>query len=182
MGEHHRFRFFFAWDFDREEAWINRMSRKKGWQLRRVGFCHYVFDEGTAGEYQYRLELLRRTDRDAAAKHYLLSAGAEEVCRNGEWSYYRLPVSRGPFSAYSCADSKLAYLKKIYPFYLVLGASVYLALAVDLSAFLSRPMTALHAAALAALTLLAFVFTLGLTRFSTVLRRLKRDAAREHRD
>ena len=79
MKEHHRFRLFFAWDFQREEDWINRLSRDKGLQLERVGCCHYVFAEREKGAYTYRLELLRRTACDAAEKRYLQAVHAQEV-------------------------------------------------------------------------------------------------------
>lgn len=175
MGEHQCFRVFFAWDFDREEAWINRMSRERGLHLRRVGCCRYVFERGEKGAYIYRLELQNRAAEDAAEKQYLKTVGAEEVCSNGEWSYYRLPAEKGPFASYACAASKLAYLRKLYPFYLIFGAAVYVALAVDLSAFMARPMTAPHALALALLTLLALWFTVGVTRFHRIMKRLKRE-------
>ena len=40
---------FWAWEFDREEKWLNDMSAK-GLQLTDVGFCRYVFETGTPGE------------------------------------------------------------------------------------------------------------------------------------
>ena len=167
MKEHHRFRLFFAWDFQREEDWINRLSRDKGLQLERVGCCHYVFAEGEKGAYTYRLELLRRTACDAAEKRYLQAVHAQEVCRNGEWGYYRLPAG-STFAQYACCDSKLAYLRGIYRRYLIFGTAVYIALAMDMSAFLSMRMTVLHGVALVLLTLLALAFSVGLTRFHVV--------------
>lgn len=179
MKRHHRFRLFFVWHFQREEAWINRLSREKGLQLKRVGCCHYVFEEGEKGAWRYRLELQRRTACDEAEKHYLRAVGAEEVCRNGEWSYYRIPASAAEFARYACCDSKLTYLRTIYRWYVLFGVLVYLALAIDMSAFLSAAMTPLHAAALVVLTALALWFTVELTYFSRVLRHLRKGAAQE---
>ena len=179
MGEHHRFRIFFAWQFEKEERWINALSEKKGWQLQRVGCCHYVFEEGVRGEYIYRLELLRRTMADEAEKQYLKTSGAVEICRNGEWGYYRRKRSEGPFSAYTCSDSKLAYLRPVYRHFIAFGIAVYLALAMDMYAFLGMPMTLLHGAVLGALFLIAFGFTCSLTFFSRLLKRLQRRAQEE---
>ena len=67
----------------------------------------------------------------------------------------------------------------MYRWYLFFGALVYLGLAVDMSAFLAESMTPLHAAALALLTALALWFTVELTSFSRVLRRLRAGAAEE---
>ena len=140
-----------------------------------------MFEEGERGAYTYRLELLRRTARDAAEKQYLQAVHAQAVCRNGEWSYYRLPAG-GAFARYACCDSKLAYLRGIYRRYLIFGVAVYIALAMDMSAFLSARMTVLHGAALVLLTLLALAFSVGLTRFHAVLRRLRQGAAEERGD
>ena len=119
------------------------------------------------GRDTYRLELLRPAC-DAAEKRYLQAVHAQEVCRNGEWGYYRLPAG-STFAQYACCDSKLAYLRGIYRRYLIFGAAVYIALAMDMSAFLSMRMTVLHGVALVLLTLLAWPFSVGLTRFHVVL-------------
>ena len=92
--------------------------------------------------------------------------------------HYRLPAG-STFAQYACCDSKLAYLRGIYRRYLIFGAAVYIALAMDMSAFLSMRMTVLHGVALVLLTLLALAFSVGLTRFHVVLRRLRRGAAEE---
>ena len=181
MKEKQCFRVFFAWDFAREEAWINRMSRDKGLQLKRVGFCRYIFEEGTRGAYRYRLELLRRVPEDCAEKQYLRTIQAEEVCRNGDWGYYRLSADQGPFAAYSCAASKLRYLQGLYRRYLFFGAAVYAALILDMAAFQGLPPSVPHAVALAALLLLALGYTVGLTRFHLTLGRLRETAAAERR-
>ena len=179
MKEHQRFRLFFAWDFAREERWINRMARDRGWMLKRVGFCRYVFEEDTPGTWYYRLELQRRSVQDAAEKQYLRAIHASEVCRNGDWSYYRRAAADGPFASYACCDSKLRYLRPLYRRYLVLGAAVYAALAMDLSAFLSRPMTRLHAVVLGVVLLVSLGYTVGLTRFHFTLKHLRHGAAEE---
>lgn len=50
-------KWFWAWDFDKEEKWLNEMAAK-GLALNSVGFCKYGFDECLPGEYNVRLELL----------------------------------------------------------------------------------------------------------------------------
>ncbi len=35
-------KWFWAWDFDKEEKWLNEMSAK-GLNLTGVSFCRYVF-------------------------------------------------------------------------------------------------------------------------------------------
>ena len=181
MREYRRFRLFFAWDYRREEVWINRMAQTRGWQLKEVGLCRYVFEPGERGAYLYRLELLRRVSEDEAEKHYLRTVGAEEVCRNGDWGYYRISAARGPFSQYVCCRSKLRYLQGIWRQYVAFCAAVYVALGIEMSAFLGAVMTAPHLLVLSALTLLALGASVGLTRFHLELRRLRRGAREEER-
>ena len=177
MGVHHRFRLYFSWDFAREEAWVNKMAQEKGLYLTGVGCCHYTFTtEG--GPYRYRLEPLRRTAQDQAEKQYLRTIGAEEVCKNGEWAYYRIPSS-GAFSAYSCADSKLAFLQKLFRHYLIFGVAVYLSLLMAMTAFFPLRMTPLHTAVVVSLLAIAVFYTVELTRFQRVLRSLRKAAEQE---
>ncbi len=125
------------------------------------GAATMCLQKGKKGAYTYRLELLR-TACDAAEKRYLQAVHAQEVCRNGEWATTAFQPA-AHFAQYACCDSKLAYLRGIYRRYLIFGAAVYIALAMDMSAFLSMRMTVLHGVALVLLTLLALAFSVGLT-------------------
>ena len=71
-------RTFFVWNFEREIDWLNDMSRQ-GWQLCRAGFFVYEFEQGEPGEYQYQLQLLRKTDPDYLA--FLEETGIQVVGR-----------------------------------------------------------------------------------------------------
>lgn len=53
---------FPLWDWEKEAAWLNEMSRQ-GWQLCRVGWCRYEFEQGEPGRWQYQLEMLQKTTR-----------------------------------------------------------------------------------------------------------------------
>jgi hypothetical protein len=48
---------FFAWDYEKEENWLNSMSAK-GMNLVDVGFCRYTFTDSDPDCYNYCLELL----------------------------------------------------------------------------------------------------------------------------
>ena len=58
---------------------------------------------------------------------------------------------------------------------------MYVALGIEMSAFLGAVMTAPHLLVLSALTLLALGASVGLTRFHLELRRLRRGAREEER-
>ena len=65
---------FLLWDWEKEAAWLNEMSRQ-GWQLCRVGWCSYEFEAGEPGRWQYQLEMLQKNDPDYLA--FLEDAGIQ---------------------------------------------------------------------------------------------------------
>ena len=67
------YRWFWVWDFEKEEQWLNAMAQS-GWLLNSVGFCSYHFIACTPGEYAVRLEM---HSHDAAYIDFLGETGAE---------------------------------------------------------------------------------------------------------
>ena len=53
------FKIYPAWDFEREEKWLNEMAAK-GLSLVAVGLFNYTFEETPPGEYKVRIELLEK--------------------------------------------------------------------------------------------------------------------------
>ena len=48
-------KWFWVWDFDEEEKWLNEMAAK-GLALVGVGWCRYEFEDCLPGEYAVCLE------------------------------------------------------------------------------------------------------------------------------
>ena len=49
-------KWFWVWDFEKEEEWLNDMALN-GWVLAGVDFCTYHFVRCEPGEYTVRLEM-----------------------------------------------------------------------------------------------------------------------------
>ena len=49
-------RWFWVWQFEKEEEWLNEMAAN-GWVLESVGFCRYTFVRCEPGEYTVRTEI-----------------------------------------------------------------------------------------------------------------------------
>ena len=49
-------RWFWVWQFEKEEEWLNEMAAS-GWALESVGFCRYTFVRCEPGEYTVRTEM-----------------------------------------------------------------------------------------------------------------------------
>ena len=102
-------KWFWVWDFDKEEAWLNEMAMN-GWVLASVGFCRYTFERCQPGEYSVRLEM---HGYDDAYVSFMEETGAELVGRFIAWLYFRKKTENGPFDLFSDIDSRIGHLDKI---------------------------------------------------------------------
>jgi len=108
-------KWFWVWDFDKEEQWLNDMAAK-GLALVDVGFCRYTFEECLPGEYQIRLELLENQLKHAESQQYirfLEETGVEQVGNYFRWVYFRKKTADGAFDLYSDLESRIKHLKRI---------------------------------------------------------------------
>ena len=116
-------RLYWVWDYDKEENWLNEMSAK-GLQLRNAGFCNYVFEEGTPGEYLYRLEFLKHWPRHPESMQYIRfveDTGIEHVSSFKRWAYFRKKAADGPFDIFSDMDSRITHINRMLWFIAVLS-------------------------------------------------------------
>ncbi len=93
-------RLFWAWDFDREEDWLNAWAAR-GWALVDVCGFRYVFEESAPGEYEYRLELLEHATSNAESRCYLdflRDLDIECIGSYGRWTYLRRPRDARPLT------------------------------------------------------------------------------------
>jgi hypothetical protein len=111
-------KWFFLWEFEEEEKWLNEMSAK-GLQLVGVGYCKYIFEEATPGEYNYQLELLKQSPASSESIKYIRfmeEMGVEHIGNMLRWAYFRRKATEGEFEIYSDLESKISYLKRIVGF------------------------------------------------------------------
>ncbi len=116
------YRVFFTWDFEEEEQWLNEMA-SKGMNLQGVGFCKYVFEEGTPGEYQYHIEWLKNRPSHPESISYirfLEEAGVEHIGSFKSWVYLRKKRSDGTFDLYSDLDTRIDHFRRSVRLSLVL--------------------------------------------------------------
>ena len=122
------YKLFFAWDFEKEEKWLNEMSAK-GLNLDGVGLCKYIFEEGTPGEYIYRLELLEKGPTHAESEQYirfLEDTGVEYVGSVIRWVYFRKKAADGGFDLFSDIDSRIKHFKRLTSSFGVLAIAEFL--------------------------------------------------------
>ena len=106
---------FFAWNFEKEEQWLNEMA-SKGLVLTYAGFGKYEFEECLPGEYTIRLELLKHKPSHPESESYIRfieETGAEHVTSFSNWVYFKKKTADGPFELYSDNTSKIKHLNRI---------------------------------------------------------------------
>ena len=115
-------KWFCAWDFDKEEEWLENMARN-GWVLDGVGFCTYHFIKTEPGEYSVRLQYLPIAEENTDYTNLLEESGAERVGRMVQWVYYRKKTADGPFQLFSDLDSRISHLDKIAKLMLIVAVA-----------------------------------------------------------
>lgn len=116
------YKLFWAWNFEKEEEWINKMSAE-GWQLDSVQVLRYVFTKGDPDEYVYRLELLENVPFHSESKKYLQfleETGVECIGSYMRWVYLRKNKAYGEFELFSDIDSKIKHYKRLFTLFIAI--------------------------------------------------------------
>lgn len=113
---------FWAWDFEKEEKWLNEMSAK-GLALVDYSFCRYSFEPCEPGEYSFKIQLLEHNPNHPESEQYIRfmeETGAEQVASYLNWVYFRKKTAEGAFELFSDIESKMNHLilvkKLLLPF------------------------------------------------------------------
>jgi hypothetical protein len=121
-------KWFWAWQDDREEAWLGEMSRQ-GLLLQHPGaFGQYTFELGERREFAYRLDFVLNTRKNP--DYYLLfkDAGWTHVGEMSGWQYWRKEILDGKepeiFTDNASKIQKyqrlMGYLVIFFPIYIVI--------------------------------------------------------------
>ena len=167
---------FWAWEFEKEEEWLNEFA-KKGYALTDVGFCRYDFEPCDPGAYEYRLEFLDHfpSHKDSADHiRFMNETGAECIGSVLRWAYFRKTAQDGTFQIYSDMDSKINHLKRIRAFLWALVALEFTVGLLNLSIGVADSSAFNIGVALPNL-LLGFLILYGTLTYTRVINRLKKE-------
>ena len=107
-----------AWNFDKEEKWLNEMAAK-GLCLVSVGLFRYDFEDCEPGEYQIRMQLLENLPSNPESRKYmefLESTNIEHIGSVLRWAYFRKKAADGEFELFSDNESRVKYLTQVIRF------------------------------------------------------------------
>ena len=111
------YKWWFVWDFDKEERWLNEMA-SQGWVLVSVGFLRFTFERCEPDEYVVRTEM-RAADNDYIS--FMEETGAEYIGRCIQWIYFRRKSELGAFDLMSDLDSRISHLGRIHRMAFIIG-------------------------------------------------------------
>lgn len=108
-------KWFWAWEFEKEEQWLNEMAAK-GLALVGVGYCRYDFEPCEPGEYTFKLEMLDNPPSHPESQTYIRfieETGAEQIGSMLRWVYFRKKADGQPFDLFSDNESRVKHLNRI---------------------------------------------------------------------
>ena len=113
-----KFKWFWAWQDEAEEAWLREMSNE-GWHLTGIGFpTIYSFESGEAKDYVYRLDYRSHWKMDKEDYLQLFrDSGWEYVEQMAGWHYFRQLSQPGEeLEIYTDAESKIEKYQRLLAF------------------------------------------------------------------
>jgi hypothetical protein len=123
-----KFRWFWPWQDEQEEAWLRGMSQK-GWHLLSVGLAGiYRFRADEPRDYFYRLDYQTNKKKDQQDYLQLFSdAGWEHLGYMSAWHYFRKEAKEGEVpEIFTDVESKVAKYKRVLT-YLTFPAVIFIA-------------------------------------------------------
>jgi len=85
-------KWFWAWNDDKEEAWLGQMA-SEGWHLVSLRLPgNYLFEEGSPRQDVYRMDYISNPKDYQDYLQLFKDAGWEHIGRMGSWQYFRKSV------------------------------------------------------------------------------------------
>lgn len=110
-----RYRWFWPWQDEKEEQWLEEMSRT-GSHLKYVHLpCVYGFEQGVPSRYSYRLDYML-TDKSKFNEYLQIfqDAGWEYLGEMSNWRYWRKTVQNGePQEIFTDTESKIKKYQRL---------------------------------------------------------------------
>jgi len=125
-----QFRWFWAWDDEKEENWLRELAQK-GWHFKSVSLPgNYVFEQGEPRDDVYRLDHFTNAKDKTNYLQLFIDAGWEYMGEMNSWQYFRKTAIDGDApEIFSDNESKAKKYRKLMiflaVFMLVFGTFTY---------------------------------------------------------
>lgn len=128
MERTREFHWFWAWDDEKEEAYLREMALG-GWHLKSVSLPgYYTFEKGEPRDDFYRLDFLSNFKDKENYLQLFADAGWSHVGQYGSWQYFRKTATDGEIlEIFTDNESKqkkygriLLFMVIFFPFYSIM--------------------------------------------------------------
>lgn len=122
-----QFRWFWAWDDEKEENWLREMAQK-GWHFQFVTLPgNYTFESGESRDDVYRLDYFRNNKDKADYLQLFLDAGWDYMGEMNSWQYFRKTALNGETpEIFSDNESKAKKYRHILFLMMIVSLPIYL--------------------------------------------------------
>jgi hypothetical protein len=133
MSTIRKFKWFWAWDDEKEETYLREMALE-GWHFKSVTFPgYYTFENGEPRNDFYRLDFLSNYKDKENYLQLFKDAGWSHVGEYGSWQYFRKTALEGEIpEIFTDNDSKVKKYTRVMTF-LVIFFPVYSIMLITLS-------------------------------------------------
>lgn len=109
-----QFRWFWAWDDEKEEIWLREMAQK-GWHFQSATIPgNYTFEQGEPRDDVYRLDYFPDWKDKANYLQLFLDAGWDYKGEMSNWQYFRKSVVQGEVpEIFSDSESKSIKYRRV---------------------------------------------------------------------
>lgn len=108
-----KFQWFWAWQDDKQEAWLEEMSREGLHLIDFKPFGRYVFEVGEPRGFTYRMDFDQSSGKDRDYYNLIEDAGWEHIIGIMGWQYWRKETVDGRTTElFTDADSKISKYKR----------------------------------------------------------------------
>jgi hypothetical protein len=160
-----KFRWFWAWQDEREEAWLGAMSRE-GWHLSEFGFPGvYLFQKGEPKNYIYRLDFQTARMKDRASYLQLFrDAGWEHLGSMSAWEYFRKEAVPGEEpEIFTDPESKIQKYRRVLGVLIIFFPTLFILTSTSWKQLLERgPMGTMLGCITGSILLLFLIGTTGI--------------------
>jgi hypothetical protein len=172
-----RFNWFWPWQDEKEEAWLEKMSQD-GWHLKSVSLpCVYTFGKGDPRRYTYRLDYMP-TEKGKFQEYLQIfrDAGWEYLGELSNWRYWRkLDVAGETSEIFTDTESILRKYRRLLGYMgFFLALMVFLGMQVfrDLPGIEAGPLTLVSAIYMFAKLIYAVLIPIYVVVIVQLLRRI----------
>jgi hypothetical protein len=169
-----KFKVFWAWGDDKEEAWLREMSLKGLHLSPPLIPCVYTFTRGEPRDDAYRLDYVPRMSRNdfAAYLQVFRDAGWEHLGEMAGWQYFRKPVQAGEApEIFTDPESKIQKYKRLLGYLVICTMPMFI---LSITRIGDRPRTPIFEAFNAGVVLIFLGLIYGLARIAWRIRQLRR--------